>query len=228
MKWGVRRYQNADGSLTSAGKKRQAELNRQASKYDDKALEFARKAKIAKAKLGDLNKNGKNSKYYEELLNPDDRATLSNAKKSGKLDVDLYNKIVEINKKVAENIRNTEFGKKSIEEIANRKDLISKGKSRAVAAAGITLTAVMYNKKLIGKGQAAAMGMLTGVASGMTRLNTYGNVYNELRKQESTATNLAGNKKKKSSRKSIVNPEEDDRIIEDILKRGYNYSPNNI
>lgn len=42
MRWGVRRFQNADGSLTNAGKKR---INRK----QKKALEKARKAKQAKA-----------------------------------------------------------------------------------------------------------------------------------------------------------------------------------
>ena len=42
QKWGVRRYQNKDGSLTQAGKKR-------VSKKQKKALEKARKAKQAKA-----------------------------------------------------------------------------------------------------------------------------------------------------------------------------------
>ena len=41
MKWGVRRYQNADGSLTEAGKKRQAKIR-------TKNLEKARAAKAQK------------------------------------------------------------------------------------------------------------------------------------------------------------------------------------
>lgn len=43
MKWGVRRYQNADGSLTDAGKRRQL-------KKQQKNLKKARKAKEQKAK----------------------------------------------------------------------------------------------------------------------------------------------------------------------------------
>ena len=37
MKWGVRRYQNKDGSLTNAGKKRQAKLDNKAQKKERKA-----------------------------------------------------------------------------------------------------------------------------------------------------------------------------------------------
>lgn len=36
MKWGVRRYQNADGTLTSKGKARQAKQTKKAQKKWDK------------------------------------------------------------------------------------------------------------------------------------------------------------------------------------------------
>lgn len=42
MKWGVRRYQNEDGSLTSAGKKRQEKRDKRAGKYDDRAAKYQR------------------------------------------------------------------------------------------------------------------------------------------------------------------------------------------
>lgn len=38
MKWGVRRYQNSDGSLTAAGKKRQARIDASDQKYRDKQM----------------------------------------------------------------------------------------------------------------------------------------------------------------------------------------------
>ena len=39
QKWGIRRYQNSDGSLTDAGKKRVAKLNAKIDKADKKAIE---------------------------------------------------------------------------------------------------------------------------------------------------------------------------------------------
>ena len=39
QKWGVRRYQNSDGSLTDNGKKRVAKLNAKINKADKKAIE---------------------------------------------------------------------------------------------------------------------------------------------------------------------------------------------
>ena len=38
QKWGVRRYQNSDGSLTDNGKKRVAKLNAKINKVDKKQL----------------------------------------------------------------------------------------------------------------------------------------------------------------------------------------------
>lgn len=37
MKWGVRRYQNADGSLTEAGKKKRAKMTKKFQKLDSKS-----------------------------------------------------------------------------------------------------------------------------------------------------------------------------------------------
>ena len=63
MRWGVRRYQNADGSLTEAGKKR-------ALKEKRKNLKKARKAKAEKADRKELIKQGKipASKMTDEEL----------------------------------------------------------------------------------------------------------------------------------------------------------------
>lgn len=52
MKWGVRRYQNADGTLTEAGKRR-------ALKQKQKNLKKARDAKEQKAKRQKLARDGK-------------------------------------------------------------------------------------------------------------------------------------------------------------------------
>lgn len=55
---GVRRYQNKDGSLTSAGKKRNS--NTKSSKKSTKSSEKTRKEKITKVK--------KNGKQYSNLM----------------------------------------------------------------------------------------------------------------------------------------------------------------
>ena len=62
MKWGVRRYQNKDGSLTPAGKKR----------YDKEMAKLKEEEKIAKNKLrtqAKLNKLDEKRKEIEALKN---------------------------------------------------------------------------------------------------------------------------------------------------------------
>ena len=57
MKWGVRRYQNADGSLTKAGKKRYEEYD----KYGNKRKgPFSNMAYTSKSMLEKFNKNNPN------------------------------------------------------------------------------------------------------------------------------------------------------------------------
>lgn len=79
MKWGVRRYQNKDGSLTRAGKKRySAEEKRELKAKDkarrialkqeknaEKAKKYQDKADAAKAEVDDLTKNGLRSKTFK-------------------------------------------------------------------------------------------------------------------------------------------------------------------
>lgn len=70
MKWGVRRYQNEDGSLTEAGKKRYAKISNYKEKITnlaDKQVKYNEtKHKTAKNNLKDLEENGHNSEAYKE------------------------------------------------------------------------------------------------------------------------------------------------------------------
>lgn len=67
MKWGVRRYQNADGSLTSAGRKRYY-LN-EYNNFSNSADKYAKKynaSKEGKAKLKEANKAAKRALDWEQ------------------------------------------------------------------------------------------------------------------------------------------------------------------
>lgn len=70
QKWGVRRYQNADGSLTNAGMKKQAKMEKYRSKLvkkaDRKATSNRNSAKRAINIVQDLKKNGTKSDAYRE------------------------------------------------------------------------------------------------------------------------------------------------------------------
>ena len=78
MKWGVRRYQNPDGSLTEAGKRRQAKIR-------SKNLEKARAAKAAKqaAREEVLEKSeGKSSQSKQQKTVKKQSAEASNGEKT--------------------------------------------------------------------------------------------------------------------------------------------------
>jgi len=68
QKWGVRRFQNADGSLTEKGRKRlgknEAYRDRLANKANAKAKRFREESEQAKANIADLKKYGRNSVTY--------------------------------------------------------------------------------------------------------------------------------------------------------------------
>lgn len=203
-------------------------------------LRVLRKQKKAKTVLEDLNKNEKNSKYYKEYQNPDEEESLDVAKISAQIDKEKAESDVKAYREIADNIRNTKYGSKSIEEIANRKDTISKGVSRAVAVGGVALTALAYNKGAISKGAAATSLVLTGVAAGTTRLKTYGSVYDELKKRKnntiSSKNTTSWNDKKStpmtekpSARtNTVVDSIQNKKNRDKLLSYGYNRSTNNI
>ena len=70
QKWGVRRYQNADGTLTAKGKKRLAKNQQYRDKLVNKAQKRADRHRNAGdeaiANMKDLRKNGVNSKAYQD------------------------------------------------------------------------------------------------------------------------------------------------------------------
>lgn len=77
QKWGVRRFQNADGTLTAKGEKRYAKneayrekLARIARKKADK---YTSRAEEAEYNVKDLKKRGKNSEAYKKWKQEEDR-----------------------------------------------------------------------------------------------------------------------------------------------------------
>lgn len=94
MKWGVRRYQNADGSLTEAGQKRLLKKDEKwAKKHNSKITSKARKASSKELK-----------KYQKELLKDPD-AINKNGKLSAKT-VNAYNqKMAELMSQKTSNLR---------------------------------------------------------------------------------------------------------------------------
>lgn len=67
MKWGVRRYQNPDGTLTAAGKKRDDRLRRKVGEYSNKAEQNARYASYqAKQRVNGSSYLSKSDKYMKK------------------------------------------------------------------------------------------------------------------------------------------------------------------
>ena len=83
MKWGVRRYQNADGSLTAAGKKKQASRDRDVEISKRKISRYKKEQAHYKKQLADLNKNGYKSKYFsgKNMTNKDSVTEYNKSKK---------------------------------------------------------------------------------------------------------------------------------------------------
>lgn len=86
QKWGVRRFQNEDGSLTSKGKKRQKILD----EASDKARRFANYAKddtkeYTKNKDKYVNNSDMSKKEYEYIMNNNIRISKRQAKRYEKL-----------------------------------------------------------------------------------------------------------------------------------------------
>ncbi len=172
MKWGVRRYQNKDGTLTAAGKKRYEEIERQAKIYDDSAASNDMRVKRARDALADIKKNGKKSKYFNEYVNPDDEWTVKNAKDSAKMDIELYEELASTDRKVAENIRNTKLGSKTVHEIAKQKNTISKGSSWLITIGGTAAALYLSDKGYISTGQVAVLAMISASLGIRNRLKT--------------------------------------------------------
>lgn len=73
MKWGVRRYQNEDGSLTPLGKKRMGYRDKTVNNIKSNIRRSEEDKKRAKAALKDISKNGISSQHIRDLYynNPD-------------------------------------------------------------------------------------------------------------------------------------------------------------
>ena len=72
MKWGIRRFQNEDGSLTQKGLKRQKKINKEAAKYENKAFKAELRGNIKDSDMysdiaSKLKKQDLTNKTYDEI-----------------------------------------------------------------------------------------------------------------------------------------------------------------
>ena len=126
QKWGVRRYQNSDGSLTDAGKKRVAKLNAKINKADKKAIEsfnsskkhFQDKKFFSKEKGLDEYKKATISKHYSDRYLKKLRAMGINRNESLKVRAAEY----EAGKAFAKS-----YGDKKVKDVLRDKQIIESG-----------------------------------------------------------------------------------------------------
>lgn len=147
MKWGVRRYQNADGTLTAAGKRR-AEGNR------SKAKNMSDTELIEKVKRANL------EKQYAKTLKDDDKKSLEKTKKVLDTSSALTNQIANTlekgtNKKIRPDLSNMtdkelrdrinrEYLERQYTDLFGQTEKVSKGREFAIEAlkiGGTVLTA---------------------------------------------------------------------------------------
>ena len=151
QKWGVRRYQNSDGSLTDNGKKRVAKLNAKINKANKKAIEsfnsskqhFQDKKFFSKEKgLDEYQKatlSKKSSDYYRKKL----RSMGVNRNESLKVRAAEY----EAGKAFAE-----KYGNKKIKDVLRNKRAIEAGMIAAQAHQQMTINQMnqqMINQMMI-------------------------------------------------------------------------------
>lgn len=124
MKWGVRRFQNKDGSLTSAGKKRRQSLEEDRVK-EQRHENFVRDWKKYHNEDGSLNAEGKMHAAEEQANNKREESNLKNAKTA----IDQALMLVKAGKDVEKRTRDKErldlsnMSDKELRERINRENL---------------------------------------------------------------------------------------------------------
>lgn len=207
MKWGVRRYQNRDGTLTAAGRKRAAKLQREYTKLTGKKKSGSEEETPKKKTISDLS--------------DDELRARTNRLQMEKNYLDLQKQVSDLNppqvsagKKFVQNVLGkviapvaTEAGKKLLTEYVNKK-----------------------GKELLGLDTKEAADGLDALGKEYERLN-YKKQINELNKYFDAEKKKASNSSDKAPKKE--EPKKEERVYEGIVEdeetsrrtRSYNDGP---
>lgn len=181
MHWGVRRYQNPDGSPTTAGRKRQ-ESREEYVKKTEKIIRSNKKilSDLEKEqKLSDkqfINKRKKEidqlTKEYMEFgeMSKKDakKELLQEYRDNVKKDIDYRKNTIDEDTKAIKQIKSTPINKLTVVEASNRTIKIATGSAVAGAAAGIGISVALKKAGLINTGQMITTGMGLGTAGFLT------------------------------------------------------------
>lgn len=178
MKWGIRRFQNPDGSLTSAGKRRYANREQYINKYERENKGYRESIAKSKHELDDLNKNGVNSETFKKAFGDPNtdygesfkdrwgfssrKEALASMKKRTKRDIDNYHDWLETNDNRISNIKNTPIHEKSYAELWRDGERAAKAVFAAGAIQSVAVSALASSKGLI-SGKLAVKTALVGI-----------------------------------------------------------------
>lgn len=207
MKWGVRRYQNRDGTLTAAGRKRAAKLQRDYTKLTGKKISGSEKEAPKKKTISDLSD--------DEL-----RARMNR--------LQMERNYLDLQKQVsALNPPQVSAGKKFVQNV------FGKVITPAVTEAGKRLLTDYVNKKgkeVLGLDTKEATDGLDALGKEYKRLN-YKKQINELNKYFDAEKKKASNSSDETPKKE--EPKKEERVYEGIVEdaetsrrtRSYNDGP---
>nr|DAT41874.1 MAG TPA: hypothetical protein [Caudoviricetes sp.] len=180
MRWGIRRYQNKDGSLTNAGKKRQSYRNEDITRRQ-KNIDLHKKSIIEDQKaIKDLQKNGIKSKYYsaKQFSEKDAKDEYGVSKKEILKDdiqgrqnsIDVSKSQINKESKYIKNIKSTPIGEKSITEVTKSQSRRASAGVIIGAAAPIAISALAVKTGKMSVGKAITINLLTAspVVGGIT------------------------------------------------------------
>ena len=180
MRWGVRRYQNKNGSLTNAGKKRQSYRNEDITRRQ-KNIDLHKKSILEDQKaIKDLQKNGIKSKYYsaKQFSEKDAKDEYGVSKKEILKDdiqgrqnsIDVSKSQINKESKYIKNIKSTPIGEKSITEVTKSQSRRASAGVIIGAAAPIAISALAVKTGKMSVGKAITINLLTAspVVGGIT------------------------------------------------------------
>ena len=192
QRWGVRRFQNADGSLKKAGIKRQTHREKELSIAKNNLAGNKREINSINKSLEDLDKNKYNSKTWKEAFGDDGNKSDSYFKDylgydSKKEAFDLLKQGLKDERKYRESSVNLE--KQKINQLKNAKlsdktfvEMNAAGKRRAdaifvaISAIGAGASSFFYSKQAItGKqavGFALGASLVGGIIAGNASMNS--------------------------------------------------------
>ena len=186
QKWGVRRFQNPDGSLTSAGQKRKARREKEADSLDNIALDAKNRAEKHTKNIEDLKRNGTRSAKFKEVYGDVSKLSDKEFSKSSyhrskqsavndliqaeQINRKSANKTAESYTKKANDLRSAKIESDTVVERRRRGSIAGKaafGAIMGVAASGVMMG--LQNQTLSGK---AAVGIMLGATATAATVGT--------------------------------------------------------